>query len=113
MPHQERNEFLEEMGLVGFDRDSLVRTLMEVSGQTLFFTTGDKEVRKRCERHVRRLLNVADAQSLEVKNARQLLARVVKRVEAAVAKQAKRAKKVEAAGSRTKKKKVASDGDAR
>ena len=45
MSPEERAEFREEMGLAGFDRDGLVRTLMDVSGQMLFFTAGEKEVR--------------------------------------------------------------------
>ena len=41
----ERAEFLSEMGLEAADRDGLLRMLMDVSGQFLFFTAGDKEVR--------------------------------------------------------------------
>ena len=33
------------MGLEAADRDGLLRMLMDVSGQFLFFTAGDKEVR--------------------------------------------------------------------
>jgi ribosome-binding ATPase YchF (GTP1/OBG family) len=33
------------MGLVTSDRDHLIRTLMDVSGQMIFFTAGEKEVR--------------------------------------------------------------------
>ena len=33
------------MAVQPFDRDSLIRRLMAVSGQMLFFTAGDKEVR--------------------------------------------------------------------
>jgi len=45
MSPEERAQFREEMGLVGFDRDSLLRTIMDVSGQMLYFTAGEKEVR--------------------------------------------------------------------
>ena len=41
----EREEFCGEMGVTGADRDALLRRIMEVSGQMLFFTAGDKEVR--------------------------------------------------------------------
>lgn len=41
----ERQAFCTEMGVQPFDRDSLIRRLMTVSGQMLFFTAGDKEVR--------------------------------------------------------------------
>ena len=33
------------MGIGGSDRDALIRTIMNVSGQMLYFTAGDKEVR--------------------------------------------------------------------
>ena len=45
MEAAEREEFRTEMGIGGFDRDSLIRTIVDVSGQMLFFTAGDKEVR--------------------------------------------------------------------
>lgn len=45
MKPEERAEFEAEMGVGGTDRDALVRKLMEVSGQRLFLTAGDKEVR--------------------------------------------------------------------
>ncbi|HEX4143012.1 MAG TPA: DUF933 domain-containing protein [Pirellulales bacterium] len=41
----ERAQFLEEMGLTGYDRDSLLRTILDVSDQMLYFTAGEKEVR--------------------------------------------------------------------
>jgi hypothetical protein len=41
----ERDEFCREMQVQTFDRDRLVRTIMDTSGQMLFFTAGDKEVR--------------------------------------------------------------------
>jgi len=40
-----REEFEKEMGLVGTDRDHLIRTLLKYSGQMTFFTAGEKEVR--------------------------------------------------------------------
>lgn len=45
MNQEERDAFREEMGLTGFDRDGLLRSVMDVSGQMLFFTAGEKEVR--------------------------------------------------------------------
>jgi hypothetical protein len=45
MEPAERDEFRAEMGLASFDRDGLVRKIMEASGQMLFFTAGEKEVR--------------------------------------------------------------------
>ena len=45
MAEAERRQFCEEMGVATFDREALIRQLMDVSGQMLFFTAGDKEVR--------------------------------------------------------------------
>jgi ribosome-binding ATPase YchF (GTP1/OBG family) len=45
MTPTDREEFEKEMNLVGADKDHLVRTIMEASGQTLFLTAGEKEVR--------------------------------------------------------------------
>jgi len=45
MSPEERAEFEEEMGVGGTDRDQLIRTIMDASGQMLFFTTSEKEVR--------------------------------------------------------------------
>jgi GTP-binding protein YchF len=45
MTEQERLEFCREMGVAVFDRDSLLRRIMQTSGQMLFFTAGEKEVR--------------------------------------------------------------------
>ncbi len=42
---QEREAFCQEMGVTVFDRDALLRQIMSASGQMLFFTAGDKEVR--------------------------------------------------------------------
>ena len=36
---------LRDLGLTSFSRDDLIRTLMDVSGQMLYFTAGEKEVR--------------------------------------------------------------------
>ena len=41
----ERLEFCQEMGVEVHDRDALLRRIMDVSGQMLFFTAGEKEVR--------------------------------------------------------------------
>ncbi len=45
MDEQERDDFRQEMELPSFDRDELIRQLMDLSGQMLFFTAGEKEVR--------------------------------------------------------------------
>jgi ribosome-binding ATPase YchF (GTP1/OBG family) len=45
MSPADRAEFEREMGIGGSDRDALIRTIMNVSGQMLYFTAGDKEVR--------------------------------------------------------------------
>ena len=45
MTPEDRAEFEREMGLVATDRDHLVRTLLKISGQMIFFTAGEKEVR--------------------------------------------------------------------
>ncbi|MBN1394982.1 MAG: redox-regulated ATPase YchF [Pirellulales bacterium] len=45
MSAEDRAEFEREMDLVATDRDHLIRTLMDVSGQMIFFTAGEKEVR--------------------------------------------------------------------
>ena len=45
MTPADRTEFEKEMGIEGVDRDHLVRTLLDVSGQATFFTAGEKEVR--------------------------------------------------------------------
>ncbi len=45
MSPEERAEFEEEMGVGGTDRSHLIRTMLDASGQRLFFTAGEKEVR--------------------------------------------------------------------
>jgi ribosome-binding ATPase YchF (GTP1/OBG family) len=45
MSPADRAEFVAEMGLSPADRDNLLRKIMAVSGQFLYFTAGDKEVR--------------------------------------------------------------------
>jgi hypothetical protein len=45
MADGERNEFCREMGLQPMDREALIRRIMKASGQMLFFTAGEKEVR--------------------------------------------------------------------
>jgi ribosome-binding ATPase YchF (GTP1/OBG family) len=45
MSPQDREQFRQEMGLVGYDRTGLLRAIMDASGQFLYFTAGDKEVR--------------------------------------------------------------------
>lgn len=45
MSPDERADFEREMGLAGSRRDEVLRTLLDVSGQMLYFTAGEKEVR--------------------------------------------------------------------
>ncbi len=45
MSPEDRHEFEQEMGLQSVDRDHVVRKLLEASGQMLFFTCSQKEVR--------------------------------------------------------------------
>ena len=45
MNPQERDDFRREMGIPSFDRDALMRQIMHESGQMLFFTASEKEVR--------------------------------------------------------------------
>src|SRR5258707_15173202 len=45
MTPEDRAEFEREMGVGHGDRDALLRTIMDGSGQMLYFTAGDKEVR--------------------------------------------------------------------
>lgn len=45
MSPADRAEFEKEMGLAGSQRDDLLRTIMDASGQMLYFTAGEKEVR--------------------------------------------------------------------
>lgn len=45
MSEADRQTFCAEMGMTLFDRGELIRQIMDASGQMLFFTAGDKEVR--------------------------------------------------------------------
>jgi len=45
MSAEDRAEFEREMGVGGTDRDAILRTLLAASGQRLFLTAGEKEVR--------------------------------------------------------------------
>ena len=45
MSDEDRAAFESEMGLEGFDRDSLLRKILAASGQMIYFTAGEKEVR--------------------------------------------------------------------
>jgi ribosome-binding ATPase YchF (GTP1/OBG family) len=45
MSDQERDEFCREMHVQPADRDHLIRRIMHASGQMIFFTAGEKEVR--------------------------------------------------------------------
>ncbi|HVC95977.1 MAG TPA: DUF933 domain-containing protein, partial [Pirellulales bacterium] len=45
MSESDRADFESEMGLVGPRRDEVLRTVLDASGQMLYFTAGEKEVR--------------------------------------------------------------------
>jgi GTP-binding protein YchF len=45
MSPEDREAFRAEMGIAGFDHDALLQTLLDASGQMLYFTAGEKEVR--------------------------------------------------------------------
>ena len=45
MTPEDRHEFEQEMGLESVDRDHVIHRLLDASGQMLFFTCSDKEVR--------------------------------------------------------------------
>lgn len=45
MSPEDREAFRAEMGIAQFDRDALLRELLDASGQMLYFTAGEKEVR--------------------------------------------------------------------
>jgi hypothetical protein len=51
MSPEDRAAFREEMGIGQFDRDALLRTLLDASDQMLYFTAGEKEVRTWMLRH--------------------------------------------------------------
>jgi ribosome-binding ATPase len=60
MAPEDRADFEKEMGLVGTDRDNLIRTLLKYSGQMTFFTAGEKEVRSWLIRQGGTALEAAD-----------------------------------------------------
>jgi hypothetical protein len=45
MAAEDRLEFEHELGLAGSRRDEVLRAILDTSGQMLYFTAGDKEVR--------------------------------------------------------------------
>ena len=45
MSPEEREEFCNEMQVKPVDKDHLIRRIMHASGQMIFFTAGEKEVR--------------------------------------------------------------------
>ena len=45
MTPEDRHEFEQEMGLEGADRDHIIRQILDASGQMLFFTCSEREVR--------------------------------------------------------------------
>lgn len=60
MSLEDREEFEQEMGLTGTDKEHLVRSIMEASGQMLFFTASEKEVRSWMIRRGGTALEAAD-----------------------------------------------------
>jgi ribosome-binding ATPase len=60
MTPEDREEFEREMGLTATDRDHLIRTLLKISGQMIFFTAGEKEVRSWLLRQGGTALEAAD-----------------------------------------------------
>jgi ribosome-binding ATPase YchF (GTP1/OBG family) len=45
MTPEERAEFERDLGIAGSEREQVLRTILDVSGQMLYFTAGEKEVR--------------------------------------------------------------------
>lgn len=45
LPEEDRLVFMQEMGLAGFQRDDVLRTIFAAMGQIVFFTVGDDECR--------------------------------------------------------------------
>jgi GTP-binding protein YchF len=45
MTSEDAAAFREEMGVQSYDRDGLIREILDLSGQMLYFTAGEKEVR--------------------------------------------------------------------
>ena len=45
MSTEDRQAFIKEFGLERVDRDQIIRQIMTASGQMLYFTAGEKEVR--------------------------------------------------------------------
>lgn len=45
MEEAERGEFCAEMGVMVLDRQELIQRIMDASGQMVFFTAGEKEIR--------------------------------------------------------------------
>jgi ribosome-binding ATPase YchF (GTP1/OBG family) len=45
MDPEDRDEFRNEMGIASYDQNALIQQIMLASGQMLFFTAGEKEVR--------------------------------------------------------------------
>jgi len=61
MEPDEREQFRSEMDIPAFDRDVVIRALMEASGQMLYFTAGPKELRSWIIRQGSTALEAADA----------------------------------------------------
>jgi hypothetical protein len=45
LPEEDRQMFMQEMGLAGFQRDEVLRTIFAAMGQVVFFTVGEDECR--------------------------------------------------------------------
>lgn len=61
MEPADRAEFEEELGLTGSRRDEVLRAILDASGQMLYFTAGEKEVRTWMLRQGGTALEAADA----------------------------------------------------
>jgi ribosome-binding ATPase len=45
LSEEDRNLFMQDLGLTGFSRDAVLRTIFEAMGQNVFFTVGEDECR--------------------------------------------------------------------
>jgi ribosome-binding ATPase YchF (GTP1/OBG family) len=45
LPEEDRQVFMQDLGLEGFERDEVIRTIFAAMGQTVFFTVGEDECR--------------------------------------------------------------------
>jgi ribosome-binding ATPase YchF (GTP1/OBG family) len=45
LPEEDRKVFMQDLGLTGFSRDAVLRTIYDAMGQSVFFTVGEDECR--------------------------------------------------------------------